>query len=62
MVKHLPLVQVKILGPGVLGSWGPGAQPCMGLPAQPGVCFSLPLPTPLLMLVLSLSEIKSKKK
>ena len=55
-VKHLPLVQVMILGSGI--------EPPIWLPAQGGACFSLSLPIPLLVLSLahSLSQVNNKNK
>ena len=38
------------------GSWGPGMETDVGLPAQWGVCFSLPFPTLMLSLPLTLSN------
>ena len=49
-VKHLPLAPYL--------TWGPGIEPCIGLPAQQGVCFSL---SPCLSALLVLSQINFLK-
>ena len=42
LVEHLPLAQLVI--------WSPGIECCLELPAWWGVCFSLSLPLPTLVL------------
>ena len=56
LVRHLPSVWVMLLG-----SWGPGIEPCVRLPAQQGAYFSLSSTVPLLVLSGALSVKYIKK-